>query len=251
MITPSFQSIGIVGGMGPYAGLDLARKILDKTPAARDQNHLPLTICSYPGLITPPPAFLLDSAPVNPGEVIGDIMVHLARNGARVIGMPCNTAHHPRILGVALAKLKDFDPTVRYVDMIEGVIRFLATRMAGSRRIGVLGTRATIATGIYRDGLGKIGLTTLYPPEEGRERVQRGISDPVFGVQAQASPVTDTARSLFHAEACSLAERGAEAIILGCTEIPLALTEPEVMGVPLVDSTSVLAQELINAFHEL
>lgn len=251
MMKPYFQSIGIAGGMGPYAGLDLARKILDKTPAVRDQDHLPLTICSYPGLIAPPPAFLLDNAPVNPGEVIGDIMTHLARNGAGVIGMPCNTAHHPRILGVALAKLKDFDPTVRYVDMIESVIGFLTTRMAGIRRIGVLGTRATIATGIYQTGLDKAGLTTLYPSEEGRERVQMGISDPVFGVQAQASPVSDTARSLFYAEARSLVERGAEAIVLGCTEIPLALTEPEVLGVPLVDSTSVLAQELINAFHEL
>ena len=88
----------------------------------------------------------------------------------------------------------------------------------------------------------------MFPDEEGRERVQQAISNTAYGIKAQSNPVTPEARAALLAEAEKLVGQGADAVILGCTEIPLALTEPDLHGVPLLDATKVLARALIIAF---
>ena len=80
------------------------------------------------------------------------------------------------------------------------------------------------------------------------ERVQQAISNTAYGIKAQSNPVTPEARAALLAEAEKLVEQGADAVILGCTEIPLALTEPDLRGVPLLDATKGLARALIIAF---
>ena len=115
------ERIGIVGGVGPHAGLDLTRKLFDHTRAEADQEHLPVMLYSFPDRIGERPAFLLGKTADNPGEAIGDIMAELARAGATVIGMPCNTAHSPRILDAALEKLNATGRPVRFVHMIDAM----------------------------------------------------------------------------------------------------------------------------------
>ena len=122
------ERIGIVGGVGPHAGLDLTRKLFDQTRAEADQEHLPVMLYSFPDRIGERPAFLLGKTADNPGEAIGDIMAELARAGATVIGMPCNTAHSPRILDAALEKLNATGRPVRFVHMIDAVVRHVRQR---------------------------------------------------------------------------------------------------------------------------
>ena len=247
-------AVGVVGGVGPYAGLDLMRKLFDLTEARRDQEHLPVIAFSLPGEIADRTSFLLGETDVNPGEALGRIMVRLARAGAAVIGIPCNTAHSPRILEPALRRLRDEAEDARFVHMIDATMTAVAEAVgAGDApreavRVGVLSTRGTYATGVYQDALSRAGFVPLFPDEAGRDRVQAAISDPRFGIKAQSNPVTDTARRLLADEAKRLAEQGARAVILGCTEIPLALTEPCLHGVPLVDATAALARALVLAF---
>lgn len=241
-------AIGIVGGVGPYAGLDLMRKIFDQTEARSDQDHLPVIQYSFSNCIADRTAFLLGQTEENPGEVLGEIMTGLARSGATVIGMPCNTAHSPAILKAALPKLEQCSPNVRFVHMIDEVTRAIAETLPRARTIGVLSTIGTYRTGIYQDALARKGLTAIFPDEDGRESVQKAIADPVFGIKAQSNPVTDEARNRLAEQAGKLAEQGAQAVILGCTEIPLALTEKTLHGIPLIDATFVLATALIRAF---
>lgn len=240
------KRIGIVGGVGPYAGLDLTRKLFDHTKADTDQQHLPVMLYSFPGQIGERPAFLLGNTPDNPGEAIGDIMMELARAGATVIGMPCNTAHCPRILDIALKKLATLEGPVHFVHMIDSVVRHVRERCGGNARVGILSTMATLETRIYQDSLERVGLTALYPEPEGCVRVQEAISNREYGIKAR-NPVTERARADLLREASSLAQR-VDAIILGCTEIPLALYEKELDGIPLIDATDVLAGELVRAF---
>lgn len=243
------KSIGVVGGVGPYAGLDLVRKVFDNTIAGCDQQHLPLMLFSFPDQIADRPDFLLRNAPINPGEAIGDIMVQLAQAGATVIGMPCNTAHSPRVLGPALEKLRNAAPQVRFVSMIDSVVRTLREQFPFGTPVGLLSTVATFETHLYQDALGQVGLRLVVPDAEGRSRVQEAISSPVFGIKAQSNPVHPEARKRLRQEAERLVlEQGAKAVILGCTEIPLALTEQRLSGVPLVDATDILAKALILAF---
>lgn len=240
------QCIGVVGGVGPYAGLDLVRKLFDHTRADCDQGHLPVMLLSFPDRIADRPAFLLRGAAVNPGEAIGEIMAELALAGATVIGLPCNTAHSPRILDAALARLAATGRPVRFVHMIKAVTDRARTFGEGAR-IGILGTEATLETRLYQDSLEEAGLVPLTPDAAGRRRVQEAISNREYGIKAQ-SPVSERARADLLAEAYNLVEAGARAIILGCTEIPLALPEKTLGGAALIDATDVLAVELVRAF---
>lgn len=247
-------AVGVVGGVGPYAGLDLMRKLFDLTEARRDQEHLPVIAFSLPGEIADRTAFLLGESDVNPGEAIGRIMVRLARAGASVIGMPCNTAHSPRILEPALRRLRDEARDARFVHMIDATMDAVAEALAAgapsgaAAKVGVLSTKGTYATGVYQQALTRAGFTPLFPDEAGRDRVQAAISDPTIGIKAQSNPVTGAARALLAAEVERLEKRGARAVVLGCTEIPLALTEASLCGIPLVDATTALARALIAAF---
>ncbi len=246
--------IGVLGGVGPYAGLDLMRKLFDATRASCDQEHLPVVAFSLPGRIADRTRFLLGESETNPGEAIGAIMVQLAAAGASVIGMPCNTAHSPRILEPALRRLREAAPETRFVHLIDVTIAAvsLALRAQGSApsgvRVGVLSTRGTHAAGIYQEALEQAGFVPLFPDEAGRDRVQAAIADPEFGIKARSNPVSERARQWLAAEADSLVEQGARAVILGCTEIPLALTESHRHGVPLIDATAALARALVHAF---
>ena len=176
------------------------------------------------------------------------VLSRMAKAGATVIGVPCNTAHSPRIMDVAVAMLHEASPQTRFVHMIDAVVAFIRESLPHARTIGVLSTKGTYATGLYQDALSAAGFVPLFPDEEGRERVQQAISNTAYGIKAQSNPVTPEARGALLAEAEKLVEQGADAVILGCTEIPLALTEPDLRGVPLLDATKVLARALIIAF---
>lgn len=241
-------AIGVLGGVGPYAGLDLMRKIFDLTEAHSDQEHLSVIQFSLSEHIADRTRFLLGETEANPGEAMGEIMVRLARAGAVVIGVPCNTAHSPRIMDVALARLREEAPDVRFVHMIDAVIAAIREMLPDAKRIGVLSTKGTYATGLYQDALEGAGLVAVFPDEAGRDRVQEAISNRTYGIKAQSNPVTSEARKALADEAGRLVEQGAEGIILGCTEIPLALTEDSLHGVPLIDATKILARALIQTF---
>ena len=245
---PVPRTIGIVGGLGPYAGYDLVRKIFRWTKASRDQDHLPLMLHSFPGWIPERPAFLLGQTKENPGEDIGGIMAQLARNGARVIGMPCNTAHSPRILNVALERLRETGLDVTFVSIIESAVRHMRAMCPNGGRIGLMGTVATLQTRLYQDALEKAGLEPVLPDDDECALVQRAISDPEFGVKAFSDPVSPRARQILLDTARRLVEKKqVSAILLGCTEIPVAVTETSLLDTPVVDATSVLARELIRA----
>ena len=245
---PVPRTIGIVGGLGPYAGYDLVRKIFRWTKASKDQDHLPIMLHSFPGWIPERPAYLLGQTKENPGEDIGGIMVQLAENGAGVIGMPCNTAHSPRILNVALERLRQTGRDVTFVSIIESAVNHVRTLCPNGGRIGLMGTVATLQTRLYQDALEKAGLEPVLPDDDECALVQRAISDPEFGVKAFSDPVSAKARPILLATAGRLVEKKkVSVILLGCTEIPVAVTESELWNIPVVDATSVLARELIRA----
>ncbi len=242
-------AIGIIGGVGPYAGLDLMRKIFDQTTASKDQDHLPVIQYSLPHKIADRTDFLLKGAKDNPGLVIGEIMLGLANSGATVLGMPCNTAHSPAILAPALEMLAK-QGNVRFIHMIDAVGEHIRTSMPDAKTIGILSTEGTYETRIYQDVLEKAGYTVQFPDAAGRKRVQAAITDPEYGIKAKSNPVTAKAKQLLMDEARALVANGAQGVVLGCTEIPLALTEASVDNVPLIDATNVLGTAIIKAFLE-
>ncbi|GIV59878.1 amino acid racemase [Rhodocaloribacter litoris] len=239
--------IGVVGGMGPYAGLDLVRKIFDHTEAGADADHLPVALLSYPARVPDRTAFLLGRSDENPAEAIAAMAVALDRLGAVVAGMPCNTAHAPRIFDAVLARLREEAPRLRLLNMIDETIRFLREEHGNCTRIGVLATLGAYRTRLHADALEAAGLEAILPDENVQETiVHRTIYDPSYGLKAHMNPVSMIARQSLVSAVEHLREQGAEAVLLACTELPLALPEPELDGTPLIDPTLALARALIR-----
>ena len=244
------QVIGVISGMGPYAGLDLVRKIFDQTQASKDQDHLPVALISYPDRINDRSTFLFGHDDRNPAFPLAEIARQLASVGAVVAAMPCNTAHMPPIWDALQAELQRTGHRVRLVHMIEEMVRFLTEEVPGLRRVGLLSTLATYRFRLYQDALEAAGLEAVLPPPDMQEHVvNRTIFEPPHGIKAQGNPISPVARQSLLDTIAVLRDQGAEAVILGCTELPLAVTEREINGVPILDPTLILARALIRETH--
>jgi len=241
------QLIGIVGGVGPYAGLDLARKIFDQTDARSDQEHLPVALLSVPEKIEDRTAFILGKTKINPAHALVEIIQKLEQMGATVVGIPCNTAHAPPIFDVIVEILDQAGSKVRLVHMIEEVAHFVRRKHPQIKTAAVLSTTGTNRAGVYPHFLEKVGLEVVLPDDSLQDEIHVAIYDPEYGVKARSNPVTKTARAKLMKAIASFQEGSAEAIILGCTEAPLAIGEKKIGNMPIIDSTLILARALIRA----
>ena len=144
------KMIGIVGGMGPYAGLDLVKKIFDLTQANQDQDHVPLAMISVPHKITDRTKFLEGETNINPGIEISNIVRQLSDQGASVIGMPCNTAHSSKIINEVYNSIPE---GIIFINMVSEVIKFIKGEYPGIERVGILATTGTMKAGVYNKEL--------------------------------------------------------------------------------------------------
>jgi len=224
------RTIGVVGGMGPWATLDFFEKVLRATPVRRDQEHLRLIIDNNPKIPDRGPAILGD------GEDPTPALVATARNveaaGADLIVIPCNTAHYFFQAIQAAVRV----PVVHIMQEVAGAA---SRRFPRIGRVGLLATRATVATGLYQDAFRPLGAEVVVPDQRGQEVIDRLI----YAIKAQG--VDDALRSAGVAVGRGLNRAGAEAIILGCTELPLVLGE-DTLGLPILDSNLILAEVAVR-----
>jgi aspartate racemase len=236
--------------MGPHAGLDLCRKIFDETRASRDQDHVPVAMLSYSDHIPDRAPFLLGRSTDSPVPALVDIALALERAGATVAGMPCNTAHAGQIFDPMLAELERRGSSIRFLHIIDETVRFIRQVYEDFSAIGVLSTTATRDLRLYTDRLEAAGLRGIAPTDDVQANVvNRSIYEPPHGIKAQSYPISRIARKSLVDAILHLKEHGAEAVILGCTELPLAVLEDEIEGVPIIDPTRVLARALVRATY--
>ena len=111
--------------------------------------------------------------------------------------------------------------------------------------LGVMSTTGTRISGVYDTLLAASGFRPLYVDETDQDELHAAIYDPVWGIKATGQPGKRAITTLMNL-AVKLADKGAKAIILGCTELPLALTESSICGIPLVDPVLALARSMIR-----
>jgi len=237
------KTIGIVGGVGSYAGIELMRKICDYSGARTDQEHLPMHMISTPHRIEDRSKFLLNQTNENPGDAIAEIISNLFEGGAEVMGIPCNTAHAPRIF----ERIKQsIPPRCHLLHLIEEVALYIRTNYPTISSVGVLATNGTYLANVYPSVFSEYGLDVLQPSSEIQfDLVHPAIYDPGFGIKAFSNPVSAQAKANLSSAIDHLKQKGAGAIVLGCTELSLAFGVEEA-EVTLIDSISVLAKALIR-----
>jgi aspartate racemase len=239
--------IGIIGGVGPYAGLDLLRKIYDNTLAAKDQEHLDTMLLSVPSAILDRTEYLEGDVQENPGLAMAEVAKRLHYAGSSVIGIPCNTAHVDEIFGVMLEDLAQAGCSLRVMHMIQETVSFIGSEYPEFKRIGVLSTTGTYRSGVYRNALKSAGYQVERPTLQMQEEViHPAIYHPEFGIKSISSPVQPQAKANLMKGFKYLKSLDVEAVILGCTEIPLAFPNRNIEGMVAIDPTTVLARALIR-----
>jgi aspartate racemase len=160
---------------------------------------------------------------------LGDGVRTVARAGADFFVCPDNTAH------IVLEKVAvEEGLPIPGLHIAEVVCAEISQR--GWKRVGLLGTKWTMTGVVYERALALRGLSRLIPEVPMRERLNHAIfAELCKGI------ITPQTTAVFVNAAEELKERGAECVILGCTEIPLVLT-PENSPLPVVDSTRLLAR---------
>lgn len=246
--------IGIGGGVGPAAGVALHSKIIENTLTdGTDQSHFEVYHLSRSSDLPDRTRFVMGLTKDNPADGLARTMVALdaAASSFRqraVAGVPCNTFHIPAIWNRFAAKVDEqSDGRVTLVHMLEETMSLIKQSIGTVRRIGVLSTTGTRQSKVYDLLLAQHGYEAVWVPGESQAEVHEAIYNTEWGIKA-VYPVSAEASTAFLAFARHLVANGAEAIILGCTEIPLALPEPYVAGttVPLVDPVLALARALIR-----
>lgn len=244
------RAIGVLGGLGPYAGLDLVRALFDETLAHADQEHLPVTLISYPNRFPDRSTWIAnpDNAP-NPVPAMMEVLRRLDDAGCIVAGIPCNTAHAPILYNRLVETLAQEGRSLTLLHIVDAIVETIALRVPEAQTVGVLATNSSIETRLHQIGLENAGMAAIAPDAYIQMQVQSSIFDPSWGLKAHSNPPTEKARAVLVAAVHHLKERGADAVIMGCTELPLAVPEPFLAGLPIINSTRALSRALIRAAH--
>lgn len=222
--------LGIIGGMGPAATVDLMDKIIAATPAQCEEDHIRMLVDCNPKLPNRQSAILEGTKSPLP-EMIA-MAQGLERAGADFLILGANTPHYyfddiQSAVGIPMLHIPN-----------EAVAHIL--RCGGNvRAVGVLAANAPIRTGLFQQACEKAGLSAVVLPQPQQEIFHQSIFD--FKVSGDKEAFARVVRQSMD----KLIELGAGAIILGCTEIPI-VASGEYRGVALVDPNQIIAERVVD-----
>lgn len=231
--------LGVLGGMGPLATADFLQKFTKATPAEYDQDHPQVVVFSNPKIpdrIGP----ILGKGSVSPLPALIESAQRLQEFGAKVLVMPCHTAHfwYTQIAqAVTIPFLHIADITCEEI-----------VRIGGKRKmtVGVLATQATLHAQIYQERFNNLGISYLLPDQDGMERhVLPAIAAIKQESMAEASVMLTEAVD-------RITQRGAEVVVLACTELPTVLDRVDpAISERCVDATEILARASVSKLNQV
>ncbi len=223
--------IGVLGGMGPAATADFYQKLIQATPAKTDQDHLKVLIYSNPHIPDRTAAIRGDGPDPLPALVAS--AEALIRAGADFLTMPCVTAHH------FFDGLQAAVP-VPILHLVRETANAVSVEHPTLRRFGLLATSGTLQSRMFEAKFEPQGLAILACERSVQEAC---VMEAIYSVKKGESLVRP--RQLIREAASHLLDRGAQAVIAGCTEIPLILREGD-LPVPVIDPTWNLAKAAVH-----
>jgi aspartate racemase len=222
--------IGVLGGMGPEATVDFMTKVIALTPAEKDQDHIRMLVDHNPTVPNRQTA-ILDMGE-DPGPVLAEMAKRLEQAGADMLVIPCNTAY------VFAASVREV-VNIPLISIIDVTIDAVLQRDSSIGNVGVLATNGCLQGGVYQEALQSRSLSAVLP--SGDELTELMVLVNKIKAGDKSTSVAAAMRELANA----LVARGAEAIVAGCTEIPLVLDE-SMLSVALISSTDALAEETVR-----
>ncbi|TFW10248.1 aspartate/glutamate racemase family protein [Oxalobacteraceae bacterium OM1] len=227
--------IGVLGGMGPAATLDLLQKILQSTPAARDQDHVPVVTWNVPQI--PDRQKAMAGTGPSPVPAMLDGIRALNTAGATHIVIPCNTAHRwfDELQAASAA------PIVHIADATLALLQ----QAPGLRKVGLLATRVTSEAGFFQSRFAAHGIECLVTSDAEQDAL---FTPGCYAVKRNA---LDDGGKLLEAAAQALIDRGAERLVLACTEVPVGLQHiASPLAARSIDPTMALALSCVRIWQE-
>jgi aspartate racemase len=223
------RKLGILGGMGPLATVEFMQKIISRTPAHNDQQHIPMLVSNNPQI--PDRTAYLISNGEDPYPALKEGMDQLQQAGAECIVMPCNTAHYwyTRLTNSC---------NVHTISIIDSVVSEAKHRRY--QTVGLLATTATMMAGMYQTKLAQQQINAIETTDSEQQAIMNGI----YAVKAGN---VEHGKQLMQPVFEAMLNRGAEAVIFGCTEIPVALAEQTISQPQhCLDSLDILAEQCVH-----
>lgn len=227
-VSETEKVVGILGGMGPEATVDLMQRVIHLTPAADDGDHLRMIVDNNPKVPSRIKA-LIEKTGENPGPCMADMGRRLENWGADFLVIPCNTAHYY----YDYVKEAVAIPVVHLVDLTASVV---ARDIPGIQKAGILASTAVLNTGLYETAFARHGVDVMYPAPMEQQQLLGVIK------AVKAGDTGEKVRSAFREIATSLSASGAEVVVLACTELGVIGKN---LPCPAVDAAGVLADEIV------
>jgi len=224
------KKLGILGGMGPAASAEFVNRLIQQTPATCDQEHIPFVLWNEPRI--PDRSTSMQSGDNLPLPWLEDGIKGLKFAGCDYIVIPCNSAHfwYSQLTKIGV-------PILHIVDSVATELKKLNL---DNQKIGILGTQGTIESGLYQYHLNRQGWECITPTKQ----EMTGLVTPAIAL-IKANKIKQSQLMLIKA-IHSLIDRGAQAIVLGCTELPLAIRTNQEEGIPIVNSIDSLVTAAIT-----
>lgn len=224
-------TIGILGGMGPEATVRMFTLIVERTKAETDQEHIPVLIFNNPKIPDRTGAIIGGGPSPLPSLIASAQKLESA--GADLIIMPCHTAHY--YYDEIITHI-----TIPFLHLQEETGRFLVKEYKSLKKFGLLGTIATIRTGLFQRIFQRMGLEIIAPDETGQQKIMTAI----YGPEGMKKGFKREPRELLLTVIEDLKKQGVEAIVAGCSEISLVLNAEE-LQLRVADPLRIIAEAAI------
>lgn len=229
----SEKTVGIIGGMGPDATVELMRRVIASTPAKDDADHIHMIVDNNPKVPSRIKA-LIEGTGENPGPCIADMAKRLANAGADFLVIPCNTAHYYYPYASEAV-------TVPVVNLIDLTVSTILADLDKPRRIGMLASPALRLVGVFDQAFRGHAIEVIYPHSEDR---LLGI---IKAVKAGRAGASDEAALNTVAE--ELRTKAVDCLVIACTELSVIAACLR-SNLPVFDTLTILSDEVITRAKE-
>ena len=230
------KKLGVIGGMGPAATAIFYEMLIEKTPAEKDQQHIPMVILN--DCLMPDRTAAILGTDEDRETIFARLLsdaLYLKQGGCDALAVPCNTSHF-------FADRLEKESGIKLLNMPRLTAQAALKKCGKGAKVAVLATDGTVNTGVYQKALSEQGLEAWNPPEDIQKLVMYMIYDKVkagadYGF-SDWKPVED-----------SVSAAGCSCAVLGCTELSL-INRKLGLSEFYVDAMDVLAESCVKEFKE-
>ena len=230
------KTVGVIGGMGPAATVDLMQRVIAATPADDDSDHIHMIVDNNPKIPSRLKA-LLDGGGENPGPHIAAMARRLEQAGADFLVIPCNTAHYYRHYAVEAVVIPVWD-------MLDLTAKHIAERLPEGR-IGILASTAVQRIHLFEPTFEHYGVEAVFPEDEPQDIVLATIR------AVKRGPLSVQEIDAYNGAIARFEQSGVDGLLLACTE--LSVIAPQMRtNLAVFDSLQLLADEIVrhvNSFN--